>query len=537
MYYKKTFIMKKIFLSILLISILTTNSNSQIIFQSRIGGIGDDVAWSIDTTLEHGYIVAGYTTSSGLGAEDVILCKMSNNGSVIWTKTYGGTGADICYNIKTTSDNGYIFTGNTTSSTGGGKDAFVVKVDSSGNILWQKSFGGALDEYGSYIVETPTGYLMSGMTYTYATSAKNIYLVSLKKDGTFKWAKSYGATAGGMHSGAYILPTNDNNFLICGSSMLGQTYHNSYVMKIDTNGNSLWFKEKIDSDYNANFSADNGIGGGYILAGYTTQSTNNDDIYIIKIDNNGELEWAKTWGGTQNDNGLKIINNNNNEYILYGFTGYGSGSTDLCILSLSASGNVNWSKAIGSPQEEGYSFYHNSHASMIKNFDNSITIADYTKGFGATGKDIYLIKMGLSGEGLCNETDISMNTVNISVGSSTQTPFVVNATDNYTLAFSKMDYDIKENVICSNSSIDDMENINSNLIEIFPNPTNDFLNIKFNKITDYCLLEVFSIDGKCILSKQLKNISEIINVKEFEKGMYFLRINDGKNNYSKKFIK
>jgi len=131
------------------------------------GGSGYDTARAIQQTADGGYIVAGETSSFGAGNSDIWLLRLNSNGEVIWQKTYGGTGNEVAYFIQQTSDGGYIVSGETSSFGAGGSDVWIIKLDNSGNIIWQKVYGGSGDDVARSIQQTADGgYIVAGLTTT-----------------------------------------------------------------------------------------------------------------------------------------------------------------------------------------------------------------------------------------------------------------------------------------------------------------------------------------------------------------------------------
>jgi hypothetical protein len=173
--------MKKLFFLISALSIICITANvshgSQY-WAKTYGGIHWDIANSIQQISDSGYIVAGATDSYGSGNADALVLKLDSNGNVIWQKTYGGSGYDVANFIQQTTDDGYIVTGITESFGAGGKDALILKLDNSGNVIWQKTYGGSGDDRAQCIQQTTDGgYVVAGYTSSFGADIRDFWVL------------------------------------------------------------------------------------------------------------------------------------------------------------------------------------------------------------------------------------------------------------------------------------------------------------------------------------------------------------------------
>jgi hypothetical protein len=254
-------------------------------FAKTYGGTRGDGALSVQQTSDGGYIVAG-TTSFGLGY-DIILIKTNANGNVQWAKTYWGTGEDYAYSVQQTSDGGYIVAGETWSFGAGGADLFLIKTDANGNVIWAKTYGGTgWDEASSVQQTSDGGYIVAG--YTGSWPYYDIFLIKTDASGNVQWAKTYGGT-----------------------------------------------------DYDRAYSVQQTSDGGYIVAGYTASFGAFGDIFLVKTDANGNVQWAKTYGGTSSDWASSVQQTSDGGYIVAGGTySFGAGDWDIILIKTDANGNI-----------------------------------------------------------------------------------------------------------------------------------------------------------------------------------------------------
>jgi len=152
------------------------------------GGTRWDYARAIVPTFDGGYVVAGYTASFGAGADDAWVLKLDGSGNVVWQKTYGGSYADWAYAIAPTFDGGYVVAGNTVSfGAAGSFDAWVLKLDGRGNVVWQKTYGGSSADSAHAIAPTfDGGYVVAGSAWSFGAGSYDAWVLKLEADGTVR---------------------------------------------------------------------------------------------------------------------------------------------------------------------------------------------------------------------------------------------------------------------------------------------------------------------------------------------------------------
>ena len=327
-------------------------------FNKVYGGSTGDIANSIVANFD-GYVIAGWTRSNdgdvsgNHGMEDAWVVKLDKSGNKVWQKAFGGTGRDYANSVAASLDGGYVIAGYTSSNDGdvngnhGGYDAWILKLDKKGNKQWQKTFGGSDYDQANYI--TPT------------------------------------------EDGGYIIAayTSSNDGDVSGNHGRGD----AWAIKVDKNGNKQWQKSLGGSDGDFAYSVTNSITGGYVIAGLTA-SNNGDvsgnhggssDAWVVKLDKNGNKQWQKALGGSDLDQANSITAAPDGGYVIAGetasndgdVTGYHGGGElggDAWVVKLDENGNKQWQKALG-----GSGFDH--AYSIISTIDGGFVMA------GETGSD------------------------------------------------------------------------------------------------------------------------------------------------------
>ena len=366
-------------------------------FCKTIRGPENEWGNSLIQTADGGYAIAGTTTSFGAGLSDAYLVKLDANGNLQWTKTIGGKDFEDGYSLIQTSDGGYAIAGQTNSFGAGGYDVYVVKLDANGNLQWTKTIGGKKDDVGlmSLIQTSDGGYAIAGATNSFGAGNGNVYVVKLDANGNLQWTKTVGGP--GDEIGFSLIQTSDGGYAIAGSTFsFGAGDEDVYVVKLDANGNLQWTKTIGGPKREWGSSLIQTADGGYAIAGTTTSfGAGGEDVYVVKLDASGNLQWTKTIGGKKEDAGISLIQTSDGGYAIAGYTkSFGAGGEDVYVVKLDADGKLQWTKTIGGENDDrGFS--------LIQTSDDGYAIAGSTQSFGARGRDVYVIKLDRNGDACC----------------------------------------------------------------------------------------------------------------------------------------
>jgi hypothetical protein len=220
-------------------------------FCKAIGGPASEWGASLIQTSDGGYATASETESFGTGGVDVYVVKLDANGNLQWTKTIGGPGDEIGFSLIQTSDGGYAIAGSTGSFGAGWYDVCAVKLDANGNLQWTKTIGGKDFEGGYSLIQTSDGgYAIAGYTESFGAGGRDVYVIKLDAKGNLQWTK----TIGGLDDeiGHSLIQTSDGGYAIAGSTYsFGAGWADVYVVKLDANGNLQWTKTIGGKDFEA----------------------------------------------------------------------------------------------------------------------------------------------------------------------------------------------------------------------------------------------------------------------------------------------
>jgi PKD repeat protein len=419
-----------------------TMSAAAVTFARGYGGAHEDTGFLAKATADGGFILAGDTESFGAGGQDFWLVKLDSSGGIVWQKTFGTTGGDVG-ELEQTSDGGFIL-GLWISAAGGGGSPFtLVKLTEAGAISWQKTYGTADDTFssvmaitGGYLLEgtkldfqalesrhnilrldtngnivwqkrytsakshtgiaqqlTDGSFIVSGTASSIDTGDSDLFLAKLNSSGVIQWQRTYGGE--GSDFGIYAVPAADNGFLVVGMTQSfgvnagSDQNFDAWLLKLDPSGNVQW--TNAYGGANDEFATVQAADGGYTLAGITDSfGAGNDDMFMAKLNSAGGLLWGKTYGGANDELGAIGSDSSGGGYLLQGSTdSFGAGNDDFWLAKLDTSGNVTWQHTYGGASKD--------MGGATRLADGSLFISGDTQSWGAGDWDAWAIKLNSTG--------------------------------------------------------------------------------------------------------------------------------------------
>lgn len=346
--------------------VVKLNATGTIQWQKCLGGTGLEAGKSIKQTSDGGYIILGSTTSkdgdvtgihmNGTSAStDIWVVKLNSSGAIVWQKTLGGSAEDIAYSIEQTMDGGYILVGDVQSNDGDivsdrksyYYNAWVVKLNATGNIQWQKLLGGTYEDYGRSILQTADGGYIVGCAassfdgdVTRPLRYEDFWIVKLNSSGNIEWQKAYGGSE--IEELNRIIQTKDGGFIAVGITLSNDGdvvgFHgfiDIWVIKISATGTLEWQKTLGGTKNDRGGKDYGGFGasiiqtkdGGYLVGG-DTMSNDGDvsgnhnayspDAWVVKLSNTGAIQWQKCLGGSNEERSYSIVQTADNGYLMVG---------------------------------------------------------------------------------------------------------------------------------------------------------------------------------------------------------------------------
>lgn len=325
-------------------------------WQRSFGGSGEEEARQILQTFDGGYIIAGMSDShdgdvtGAHGNTDMWIVKLSATGSMEWQKTYGGSNNEEAWAIVQTTDSGYVFTGVSNSTDGdvtgnhGDQDMWLVRINATGTLLWQKSLGGTGSDFGHDLIrDNDGGYVVVGQTNSNDGDVSgnhgftDYWVVKVTATGSLVWQRTLGGTYyDEPHS---VMKTADNGYIVSGISwstdgdVTGNHGERDYwVVKLSASGGLLWQRSFGGSGTDVAYCMNKTQDGGFVISGCSmsadgdvTLNHGSQDIWVVKFNSSGTLEWQKSFGGTSFEYAYSIAETTDGGYILSGATNSNDG--------------------------------------------------------------------------------------------------------------------------------------------------------------------------------------------------------------------
>ena len=339
------------------------------IFQKIFGGTNRDVASTVQQTEDGGFIFLGETESQGFGDSDFWLVKTDFHGDREWDRTFGGSDQDVARSGKQTSDGGFILAGYTQSSGAGAQDVWLIKTDVNGNQEWEKTFGGGGSDVAYSIQQTDDGgYIIAGYTSSFGSGSTDVWLIKTDALGEEEWSRTFGGTE--SDEARSVQQTDDGGYILIGTTRsFSDWYSDLWLVKTDANGIEEWNYTFGGNISDVGKSVKQTSDGGFILAGYTQSygEGTDFDLYLIKTDPYGQGVWSKLFGGSEGDFGQSVIQTEDGGYIITGSTNsFGDSSGDVWLVKTDAEGIEEWTNtAGGNSSDAGYCIQQTSDGYYI----------------------------------------------------------------------------------------------------------------------------------------------------------------------------
>ena len=399
-------------------------------WSENYGGFQNEASNSLIQTSDGGFLSVGYSRSSNLmlsqnwGKSDFWIIKVDEFGALEWEKNYGGSENDIATDAVQTPDGGFIVVGGTVSfdvdvsGNKGFEDVWVIKINENGSLEWSKTFGGSQNEKAEAIEPTSDGnYVIAGYSDSNDDDVDSnngdfdFWLLKINGNGDLIWENNYGGSLSDW--GFDVKQMADGGFLMVGSTFsndvdvsINNGFYDYWVIKTDADGVLLWEKNfggtLEERAYSLSLTSD----GGAVITGTSNSSdwdvnSNNGsyDYWIIKIDNNGNLIWSQNLGGPGEDRSFSIVELSEGDYLACGFSANAGtnvsgnyGSLDAWVLRISQSGDLVWEKNLGGSNEDRlYSVLEKSDGGFAASGLSESDDFDLSDNFGQ--KDKWIISL------------------------------------------------------------------------------------------------------------------------------------------------
>jgi hypothetical protein len=389
--------MRKMLLVVAVSFIAVSNIAAQEIIWSRTyGGPGNEIARSICSTRSDGLIMAGSTESYGDGISDIYILGIAENGDTLWTRYFGGGLIDEAFGVIQGPGESFIVAGSSFNHYSPYSKIYLIRINITGNPVWARLYGPQGDDRGAgvnslSIIDSPDGnYLVTGNKFVTGPWYAEPFMVEINAAGDTLWNRTY---SGSMFGAAFC-----SSFKADGTNAVHAGFNSrtrAYLMKTQANGDSIWAYELQVGDRSMASSVKLTSDNNYIVAGTARPlDSETTDAFLAKFDNQGALIWINYYGGNEADSGFCVIQTSDQGYLMVGSTcSYGAGGSDLYLLKVDSQGDSVWSMTYGDANNDGGYV-------IIPAEENRYLIAGYTGYSDSTFSDCWLLKIAVEPTGV-----------------------------------------------------------------------------------------------------------------------------------------
>lgn len=363
------------------------------------GTAGNEDALSVRAVPGGGLVVAGQIDPFGTYEWDAWVLRLAADGGVTWQKSIGSAAGEWADHVIPARDGGFLLVGECNWAPGNG-DAWVVKLSSAGAVEWQRAFGGPdYEEFLGAVQTRDGGYLLSGYTFSFGAGGSDLWLVKVSGAGALEWQRTYGGPLWeGAGYGLSVIQTRDGGYAVAtaaaGTDPFLPQGSDIWVLKLERNGDVDWEATYGGAGEDLASCIVETPGGGFlVLADTTSFGAGGHDFWILRLDDEGDVRWQKTYGGPWEEFAYWIHRTRNNEILVAGTSdSFGAGDVDFWLLRLRANGAILWQKAYGGP---GHEWVYAMQVAETP--DGGIALAGSTLSAGSGGADAVVLKLAQDG--------------------------------------------------------------------------------------------------------------------------------------------
>ncbi|HWY10358.1 MAG TPA: T9SS type A sorting domain-containing protein [Bacteroidia bacterium] len=451
---------------------------------------------------------------------------------ITFQKVYPSSKDKAAMDVIPTSDGGYIMTGMTNNSNVNDMDAYILKTNNLGDTMWTRSYGGPKPDQGNRIMPTADGnYFIIGCSQSYGGGDYDIYLLKINPTGGMIWYKTYGGS--GNDNGNEIIATTDGNYMITGTTYTTSSNSDAFLMKIDPAGNVLWEKYYGGPADDQGNSLKQSPDGGYVMAGLTFSYGQGGDAYLVKTNAIGDTTWTKNYGGPLNDEAKYVLANSDGSITFcVRDSSTGAGDIDIQVIKVNSVGAPLWNKVYGGTKKDT--------PKMIQpTSDGGYIVCGHSRSFGWITPQMWLIRLNSIGDSTWTRHY---------GGSAHQHCYAARQTADggYIAAgFTRSYSPIQEIMFLKLDptgavGIEEIAMDNNIAFNIYPNPTDGLLKIDIVGSESYFTFKINNTLGQEVYTGTINfsghNVSQTINLENFESGAYFLNIQSEKSFITKKIM-
>jgi len=359
-------------------------------WEEIIGGRLDDEAHSVVEMPGGGYTLAGHTRSHGVLNRDAWIVRLDRRGKVVWQQTIGGPLTEKVFGIEATADGGVVIVGKTYSVGSGGSDALIARVSPEGRLVWQHAYGEWHNDGARDIAETGDGgFIVAGSKG--GETDGDLWGVALDENGEMLWQRTHGTP--GEDGAVSITVGDDGGFAVAGYTQRpGLNNFDNWIIRLGSNGDMLWQRHFARGVFSAGTAISIAPDGGFFVAGIAQKRTPRDSrSSIARLARDGSTLWQQLSGETGSNEAWGAAATDDGGVVVVSAARFGGlGESQARLVRFGADGEVVWSRLLG-----GHSW--DRPTAVITTRDGGILVTGYTTGRGAGYQDVWVIR--LDGQG------------------------------------------------------------------------------------------------------------------------------------------
>ena len=436
---------------------------------------------------------------------DLNIVKLDASGNLVWDKTIGDAANSVGNSLVQTKDGGYIATGYTTAYGVGGEDVYVVKLDKNGNLKWTKTIGGPDDDWGNSIIETKDGgFAIAGAAHSYGGGGgfPVVYVIKLDSLGNKKWTKTIVGSVGADAVGYSIIQTKDEGYAVTGSTIMNRGFDNVFTFKLDSVGNLVWANSiggtKGEEGYDMIQTSDDG----FAIVGLASSFGAEPTIYLLKLNSVGNLIWSRTIGDTTV--GYSIAQTKDRGFVISGLY-----SDSGCVCKLDSVGSLLWFSHLGLKTSDFFSVTQTKGGGFV-------AVGFYSN----TG--MYFLKTDSSG----NSCNLIRSSISVGTGGAVTAGGIITSSDSGRMGSGGIIGNGGTlTVICKVTDVEEINN-GGETFEVYPNPSKGVFTIQLSVVSSQWSVEVYNVMGQKVLTEILRAVQgdNHINLTNQPNGVYFYRV-------------
>lgn len=454
-------------------------SSAQTVFEQVYSCTMDQDGLDVTPTSDGGYLMVATTKTSIPNDLDVLILKTNSMGDTTWTKRYGSNMVDFPNRILPISGGNFFIVGYTIDPTSWDQDVYLLKINSVGDTLWTKRYGGWGNEDGKEIIATADGnYVIVGASNSISSSDNQAQLIKINPSGAVLWTKYYGG--GNYESARSVKLCLDGGFIVVGKTALSVFDPASvFVFKTNSLGDTLWTKVFGGPNSYEGKSVVVNSDGTYTFCVDDSSAVNDSDIRVMKINALGTLVWNKLYSGTEKDICKMITPTSDGGYVIAAISrSFGWTNPDMWILKLNMLGDTLWTKNYGGT--------HHEHCYSVKQTTDGGYITVGKSRSYSPNTQIMLVKTNPAG--------------GLTVGSG----FLASETK---------------------------------ILNVYPNPSNGIFQIDLNSPDFSGVLQIHNALGQILFSENIeKEETRVIDLEGKTPGVYYVTVRSGEGTTTKKLV-